>query len=92
MPNTKSAEKRLRQNKIRNARNKSVKSSVKTQVKKVMAAIDEGNIETAETEFKTAAKKLDKAGSKRIIHPNAAARKKSRLQSAIKKAKSAGSE
>ena len=89
MPNTKSAEKRLRQTKTRTARNKSIKSSVKTQVKKVVAAIDAGDVAGAEEQFKLAAKKLDRAGAKNIIHPNAAARKKSRLQKAIRNAKTA---
>lgn len=88
MPNNASAEKRLRQSKIRQARNKSIKSAVKTQVKKVLAAADAGDVETAETEYKLAAKKLDRAGRKNIIHKNAAGRKKSRLQKAIKAAKS----
>ena len=89
MPNCKSAEKRLRQNKIRQARNKSIKSAVKTQVKKVTSAIESGDIAGAEEQFKVAAKKLDQAGAKNVMHRNAAARKKSRLQNAIKKAKSA---
>ena len=87
MPNSPSAEKRLRQNKVRQARNKAVKSSMKTQIKKVVTAAESGDIETAEAEFKIAANKLDKAGAKNIIHKNAAGRMKSRLQSLIKKAK-----
>ncbi len=87
MPNSLSAEKRLRQNKVRQARNKAIKSSMKTQIKKVVAAAESGDIETAETEYKVAAKKLDQAGAKNIIHKNAAGRKKSRLQGLIKKAK-----
>ena len=89
MPNCKSAEKRLRQNKVRQARNKSIKSAVKTQIKKVTTAIEAGDVAGAEDLFKVAAKKLDQAGAKNVIHRNAAARRKSRLQNAIKKAKSA---
>lgn len=89
MPNSKSAEKRLRQNKTRQARNKSTKSSVKTQIKKVLEAVDAGEVEKAETEFLQASRQLDQAGAKKILHPNTAARKKSRLQNAIKKAKAA---
>ena len=89
MPNSKGAEKRLRQNKVRQARNKSAKSRVKTQVKKVLAAVESGDVAQAETEYVNAARKLDQAGAKKIMHPNATARKKSRLQNAIKKAKSA---
>ncbi len=87
MPNSRSAAKRLRQSEKRNDRNKSIKSAVKTQIKKVLAAAESGNVETAETEFRAAAKKLDRAGANNIIHKNAAARQKSRLQKAIKKAK-----
>ncbi len=87
MPNTASASKRLRQDKVRSERNKAIKTSMKTQIKKVVAAATAGEIETAETEFKLAAKKLDKAGAKNVIHKNAAGRQKSRLQRLIKKAK-----
>lgn len=89
MPNSKSAKKRLRQDKARTAHNRSLKSAVKTQVKKVLTAVQDGDIEKAETEYKIAQKKLDKAGSQRLMHPNAAGRRKSRLQKAIKAAKSA---
>jgi small subunit ribosomal protein S20 len=87
MPNTASASKRLRQTKVRQARNKTTKTAMKTQVKKVLTLLKDGNIEQAETEFKLAAKKLDQAGAKGVIHKNAAGRKKSRLQHAIKTAK-----
>ena len=87
MPNTASAKKRLRQDKVRQLRNKSIKSAVKTQVKKVLSSALEGNVETAEELYKEAARKLDRAGAKNVIHPNAAGRQKSRLQRAIKKAK-----
>ncbi|MFT5300378.1 MAG: small subunit ribosomal protein S20 [Mariniblastus sp.] len=87
MPNTASASKRLRQTKVRQARNKTIKTAMRTQVKKVKALVTEGNIEDAEKEFILAAKKLDKAGAKGIIHRNAAGRTKSRLQHAIKSAK-----
>ena len=87
MPNSASASKRLRQSKVRQSRNKAIKSSMKTQIKKVVAAATAGDVEAAETEFKLAAKKLDKAGAKNVIHKNAAGRQKSRLQRIIKKAK-----
>ncbi|MEL7499871.1 MAG: 30S ribosomal protein S20 [Planctomycetota bacterium] len=87
MPNSPSAAKRLRQAKVRQARNKAVKSSVRTQVKKVLVAANAGEIEKAEAEFRLAAKKLDKAGAKGVMHKNAAGRQKSRLQRAIKAAK-----
>ena len=90
MPNTKSAKKRLRQDKVRTQHNRSIKSAVRTQVKKVLTALKDGDVEKAETEYKSAQKKLDKASAKHIMHPNAAGRRKSRLQKAIKAAKAAG--
>ena len=87
MPNTKSAEKRLRQNIVRRARNRSIKRTVRTQCRKVREAITAGDVERAEAEFRLAAKHLDRAGGKNLIHPNAAARIKSRLSAKIKAAK-----
>jgi len=66
-----------------------VKSSVKTQIRKVRDAAIAGDVEKAETEYREAAKKLDQAGAHRIVHPNRAARTKSRLQNLIKKTKQA---
>lgn len=87
MPNTASAKKRLRQNEHRRLHNKSIKSTLRSTIRKVREAIAAGEIDKAEQEFRLAAKRLDKAGSSHIIHPNKAARLKSRLQKAIKKAK-----
>jgi len=89
MPNTKSAKKRLRQNVARRDENRAVKSALRTQLRKVREAITAGEIDKAETEFRLAAKKLDRAGSHRVIHPNKASRTKSRLQKSIKSAKAA---
>ena len=89
MPNSKSAKKRLRQDEARRIHNRSKKTAVKTQLKKVLTAAEAGDIETAEKEYIVAQKKLDRAGADRIMHPNAAARQKSRLQRAILKAKNA---
>ena len=84
MPNTKSAEKRLRQNVVRRVRNRSIKRTVRTQCRKVREAVLAGDVERAESEFRVAAKRLDQAGAKSIIHPNSAARIKSRLSAKIK--------
>ena len=89
MPTTKSAKKRLRQNIVRRIKNRATKAAVRTQVKKVRAAAAAGDAQKAEAELRLAAMKLDRAGAKRVIHPNKAARLKSRLQAAIKKAKQA---
>jgi small subunit ribosomal protein S20 len=87
MPTTKSAKKRLRQSLERRTKNRAVKSSVKTQVRKVRQAVAAGDIAKAETELRLAAKKLDRAGAKRVIHPNAASRTKSRLAHLIRASK-----
>lgn len=91
MPNTASAKKRLRQSLIRRDRNRRSKSALRTQLKKVLVAVKEGNVAKAEEEFRLAAKRLDQAGAARVIHPNAAGRYKSRLQRAILKIKRAAS-
>ena len=87
MPTTKSAKKRHRQSLERRATNRATKSSIKTQIRKVREAIAAGDLAKADTEFRLAAKKLDRAGVKHVIHPNAAARTKSRLQHLMKAAK-----
>jgi small subunit ribosomal protein S20 len=87
MPNSTSAKKRLRQNLVHRSRNRAAKSSIKTQVGKVRELVAAGNVEAAETEFRAAAKKLDKVAAAGIVHGNLAARVKSRLSAAIKAAK-----
>lgn len=87
MPNIKSAKKRLKQSLVRRTRNRSVKHSINTERKKVLAAVQAGDVQQAETQFRATAKKIDKAAAKRIIHPNAAARVKSRLSAKIKAVK-----
>mgnify|MGYP003573585264 CR=1 len=92
MPNSKSATKRLRQSISRRDRNRSVKSDLRTQLRKVRAAVAEGDVAKAEAEFILVAKKLDRAGSRNIMHRNTASRTKSRLQKAIKAVKQQGTE
>jgi small subunit ribosomal protein S20 len=87
MPTTKSAAKRLRQSQENRVRNRSVKKSIRTQYRKVVESLEKGDVDGAEKEFREAAKQLDRAGTRRIIHPNAAARTKSRLSAKIKKTK-----
>ena len=84
MPNTKTANRRLRQNVVHRARNRSIKRAVRTHCRKVREAVTAGDVERAETEFRLAARGLDRAGAKNIIHRNAAARIKSRLSAKIK--------
>lgn len=87
MPTTKSAEKRLRQSETRRARNRAVKRSLHTYVRRVLEAIAAGDVAKSESEFRLAGKKLDQAASKRVIHPNTAARTKSRLSARVKRLK-----
>ncbi|NLF09110.1 MAG: 30S ribosomal protein S20 [Pirellulaceae bacterium] len=87
MPNIKSAKKRLKQSVGLRQRNRAEKSAIKTECKKVLAAVEDGNAELAETVFRKTSKKVDKAASKKVIHRNAAARVKSRLSAKIKKIK-----
>jgi small subunit ribosomal protein S20 len=86
MPNSPSAKKRLRQNFKRRTHNRSVKSAVRTQIKKLRSAIDAGELDKAQEQLRLAQKKLDQASSANVIHPNQAARFKSRLTSALKTA------
>jgi small subunit ribosomal protein S20 len=77
MANIKSQEKRNRQNETRRSHNKTIKSDLKTAVKKVEQAAAAG--EPIDDLFRQAQKRIDKAAQKGIIHPRAAARKKARL-------------
>ncbi|TWT72992.1 30S ribosomal protein S20 [Allorhodopirellula solitaria] len=86
MPNTQSAKKRLRQNEVRRLRNRGVRSNMRGAVRRVREAIAAGDHEKAQGEFRLACKKLDQAAARNVIHRNAAARTKSRLSSALKKA------
>jgi small subunit ribosomal protein S20 len=78
MPHTRSAKKSLRKNQKRRLHNRAVKREIKIQIKKVLTAV-EGPIDQLRAEFNLAAKKLDKAAARRVVHPNLAARKKSQL-------------
>ena len=85
MANIKSAKKRILVSKKKEMRNKSTKSKVKTLVKKVEAAIAEGNKSDAEEALRVVTSELSKAASKGIYHKNTAARKISRLTLAVNK-------
>lgn len=82
MANTRSAEKRMRQDRKRNVHNRTQRSRLKTAIKKVSSETDP---QKAEAELKQAAAMLDRMASRRLIHPNKAARKKSQLARAVKK-------
>jgi small subunit ribosomal protein S20 len=83
--NIKSQIKRNLQNEKRRERNKGVRSELKTRVKNAIATAETGG-EEATAAARLAAKRIDKAAAKGVIHKNAAARRKSRLQKTLNKA------
>ena len=80
MPNVKSAEKRMRTNEKRAERNRQARSRLRTALKKVRQA---DTPEAATAALREATSLLDRAAAKRLIHPNKAARTKSRLTARI---------
>lgn len=85
MANIKSAKKRILVNQERAARNKAIKSGVKTAIKKVYAAIDAKDQVAAKAALLDATSAMDKACSKGIYHKNTVARKISRMSVAVNK-------
>lgn len=79
MANIKSAKKRILVTATKTARNKSIKSAVKTSMKKVEAAVNEKNKEEASAALTAAISTISKAAKKGVYHKNNAARKVSRL-------------
>jgi len=86
MPHSVSAKKRLRQNLRARERNRAIKSEIKSELKKVLEALTSGDVAAAREHFKVVARKADRAAAKRTIHPNRAARLKSRLSARVKAA------
>lgn len=86
MANTKSSKKDLRRIAKRRVRNQQTKTALKTYVKRVKQAASGGDVTAASEALTTAAKMLDKAVQRGIIHKNAAARRKSRAAKAANKA------
>lgn len=83
MANIKSAKKRILVNRTKAERNKSIKSSVKTAIKKVDVAIAAKDKETATAALINATSVIDKATKKGVYHKNTSARKVSRLTKAV---------
>ena len=79
MPNIKSAKKRVIVNNKKTEINKSIRSAVKTEIKKVDLFVKEGKYEEAKAALSAAFKALDSAAAKNIIHANNAANKKAKL-------------
>ncbi len=83
MANIKSQIKRNRTNEKARQRNKAVKSSLKTAVRKFHAAVDAGDTEQATALAREATRALDKAASKGVIHTNQAANRKSSISKKV---------
>ena len=83
MANIKSAKKRILVNSTKAARNKAIRSKVKTSIKRVEAAVAAKDTEAAKAALLTATSDIDKAAKKGIYHKNNAARKVSRLTKAV---------
>ena len=84
MANSPQARKRARQGEKRRKHNASLRSLVRTVIKKVTAAIDAGDAEQAKAAYAEAVPVIDRMADKGIIHKNKAARHKSRLNDRIK--------
>jgi small subunit ribosomal protein S20 len=85
LANIKSAKKRIAVTAKRQLRNKMIKSSTKTAIKKMQAAAATGEKDTAQTAFRNAVAAIDKAASKGVYHKNTASRKKSQLAKLLNK-------
>ncbi|MEC7241437.1 MAG: 30S ribosomal protein S20 [Myxococcota bacterium] len=83
MANHKSAIKRIKQNSKQRSRNRYYRSTMRTQLKALTAAIDEGNAETAKAELVKATAIVQRLAGKGIIHRHQAARRISRLAKAV---------
>ena len=83
MANIKSAKKRILVNRTKAARNKAIKSAVKTSIKKVEAAVAKKDTEAASAALVNAVSTISKATSKGVYHKNNCARKISRLTKAV---------
>lgn len=84
MANSPQAKKRARQAEKRRRHNASLRSVVRTSIKKVIAAIATGNAEEAQKAYSAAVPVIDRMADKGIIHKNKASRHKSRLNAQIK--------
>ena len=80
MPNTKSAEKRVRSNARKAAHNKTIKSRLKSLEKKYLSLVTDGKLDDAKVAYRDVASAFDKAAKVGVIKREKASRKRSRLQ------------
>ncbi len=86
MPNTKSAAKMMRVAERKKAQNKPIRTTAKTQVSRTLRLIENDEVDLAKEAAGRAMSALDRAAQKGVIHPNNAARRKSRLMDKLNKA------
>jgi len=91
LPNTKAAQKQVRVTQKKSLRNKPIKSLAKTNIIKAEKLIFSGELKSAQEAVIAAVSSLDRAAEKGIIHPNNAARRKSRLLKKLNEAQKAAS-
>ena len=91
MPGSKSAQKQVRVTERKRLKNKSITSLCKTNITKAERLIFSGELEPAREAVAAAITSLDKAAEKGVIHPNNAARRKSRLMKKLNEAQAAAS-
>ncbi len=84
MANTPQARKRARQNDARRVHNHSMRSHMRTHVKKVLKALRAGDVDTARERYQVAVPLVDRMAGKGLIHKNRAARYKSRLNKRLR--------
>jgi len=80
MPHRASAKKTLRQNQARRLRNKTMSSRLRTEQNKFDRMLERGDVQSAEAQLNVLTKLYHRAASRRIVHPNLAARRQSRFQ------------
>ena len=86
MANSKSQEKRNRQNVVRNERNKAARSEMKTSIKRALEAAESGDADAAAEALVVAQRSIDKAAASGLIKKNTAARRKSQLMKSVDQA------
>lgn len=91
MPNTKSAKRRLRQSLERRTRNRAVKSSLRTILRRFREAVTSGQTDTATSLLPQLSKAYDQAAAKGVVHVNKAARMKSRAVASVRRTTAAAS-
>jgi len=86
MAHSRTAKKNIRKNERRRLHNRAANAAMRTEIKKVRTALESGDVEAAKAGFPRAQKLLDKAAKTNRMHPNKAARTKSRLARDIARA------